>query len=286
MVRAGSRPQPKREAALSPATPARILIHPGFHKTGTSSIQHFLWDNRAVLAPHVSLLMLRHLKPVVKRCQGYSHSHNPLILAEVVETMDEALGLYPPQPGTVLLISCEGLSGHCPGWPGVDDYAAAPVTASFLTGYLAERYPGVPQEIVYTTRSQPGWAASAWRHHLMGQRLRQDWPEFAARFGTVDLGATVAEIAAALDPLPVYALSLEDAQDHPLGPGGALIELLNLPEAVFARLRPVPRANPGPDESLAAQLLALNLSRLPEAELIARKARLVEQAGIGGWQRG
>lgn len=270
----------------SDAAPRRILIHPGFHKTGTSSIQHFLWENRATLAPRLGLMMLRHLKPVVKRCQSFSQGHNPLILAELVETMDEALALYPPQPGADLLISCEGLSGHCPGWPGVDSYDAAPVLAAFLTGYLAERFPGADISLVYTTRTAAAWAHSAWRHHLAGYRLKADWPEFRDRLAGIDLEAVVSGIAADLAPLPVYALSLEEAQTHPLGPGGAILELAELPDEIRARLRPVPPANSGPDESMAAELRALNLSRLPDAEVQARKAALLRSAGIGGWQRG
>lgn len=231
-------------------------------------------------------MMLRHLKPVVKRCQSFSATQNPLILAELVETMDEALALGPPQPGADLLISSEGLSGHCPGWPGIDSYDAAPVTAAFLAGYLAERYPSAEISLVYTTRAAEAWAHSAWRHHLAGYRLKADWPEFRDRLSAVDLEAVVTGIAQELAPLPVYALSLEEAQAHPLGPGGAILELAELPEEIWARLRPVPPANSGPSESLAAELRALNLSRLTDAEVQARKAALLRAAGVGGWQRG
>jgi hypothetical protein len=265
-------------------TPRSILLHPGFHKTGTSSIQHLLWTNRALLAPHVTVLLLRHLRPAAQICMSFARSRNPLVLADLAGAMDAILADHLPADPGDLILSCEGLSGHLPGWPGVADYAAAPVTAAFLTGYLAERFPGVPQAVVYGTRAAQDWLGSVWRHHLLGQRLRQDWPAFAAAHaGAADLDGQVAAIAAGLAPLPVHALPLEEAATHPLGPGGALLDLIALPAAVRAAIVPVPPANRGPDAATAARFLALNRSDLPDAAVQREKATLAESLGIGGW---
>jgi len=269
------------------AAPRRILIHPGFHKTGTSSMQHFLWTNRALLAPQVNLLMLRHLKAAAKICMYFAFRQNPFVLTDLVETMDQIIAAHVPANGADLIISCEGLSGHLPGWPKVDTYAAAPVTAAYLAGYLAERFPDAEQSFVYTTRAAEAWLASAWRHHLLSHRLTQDWPDFADRIRPAsDLPALAAEIAAALAPLPVYALALEEAATHPQGPGGALLELLDLPETLRSALVPVGHGNRGPSRTLAQELLALNRSTLGDAALIARKQALAETERVGGWARG
>ena len=265
--------------------PRRILLHPGFHKTGTSSMQHFLWVNRTRLAPHANILLLRHLQVAAKTCMFYSHSGNPLALADLVEMMDQILAAHVPEGDADLVISCEGLSGHLPGWPGVATYAAAPITAAYLAGYLAERFPAAEIEVVYSTRDPDAWLNSAWRHHLISHRMVLDWPEFAARHAAAaDLMAIASDVAAALAPIPVFTLPLEEAIAHPQGPGGALIELLDLPDAVREGLVPVGHGNKGPDAAMAAEMLRLNRSGLSDTVVKAEKAGLIAAAGTGGWQ--
>jgi len=264
----------------------RILIHPGFHKTGTSSIQHFLWINRAALTPHVAILQLRHLKPVAQLCMSFSRNINPLMLADLVEPLDAALADFGPGPGDTrdIVVSCEALSGHCPGWPGVLDFSAAPYTATVLAGYFAERFPGADIFLVYSTREPETWLRSAWGHHLFGQRLKQGFEDFAAwhRNGA-DLTAAVLAVAEAIAPVQVFSLPIEESATHPLGPGGALLELIDLPEDLRLSLQPVGHGNRGPQEALAAEYLALNRAPLTDPEVKARKAHLAEQAKVGGW---
>jgi len=264
--------------------PRRILIHPGFHKTGTSSMQHFLWVNRERLAEHADILLLRHLKPTAKLCMTFSALQNPYVLTDMVEEMDTIIAAHVPPGDRDLVISCEGFSGHLPGWTKVESYAAAPITASYLSLYLAERFPEAEQMFVLTTREAEGWLWSSWRHHLMSHRLKDDFDTFAPRIRpAADLANVAAEIAAAIAPVSAYVLPLEEAATHPQGPGGALIELLDLPEDLRASLVPVPPGNRGPDSALATQYLELNRSSLTDAAVKAEKLRLAEAAGVGGW---
>lgn len=266
----------------------RILIHPGFHKTGTSSIQHFLWINRDRLAPHVATLQLRHLKPVAQLCMSFARNRKQLVLADLVDLLDDALAEHGPDPAAAdtrdLVVSCEALSGHCPGWPGVVDYSAAPFTAIMLAGYFAERFPEAGVVVVYGLREQDSWLRSAWGHHLFGQRETTGFDDWAAvhRAGA-DLMSVVMDVAAAIDPIQVFTLPIEEARDHPLGPGGALIELVRMPDAARGTLDPVGQGNRGPDDALAAEYLALNRSTLSDRDVKARKADLADASGVGGW---
>lgn len=260
----------------------RILLHPGFHKTGTSSIQHLLWTNRARLAPQVGLVMLRQLKPAVKICAGFSKTRNPLALVDLAGALQPAFaGADTPD----LLISCEGLAGHLPGWPGVADYGAAPFSVAYVCGYLAERFPGARMRVALTTRDAEAWLYSAWRHHLSGHRLTLGRDAFAARFvGSADLATAAQDIAAAVD-CPVMSLRLEDMQSHPKGPGGALLDLLGLPADITDRILPVGHGNAGPGADLAERFLALNRSALTDAEVAEKKRALAGAAHLGGWVR-
>lgn len=273
---------------MADTRPRRILIHPGFHKTGTSSIQHFLWTNRALLTPTIAVLQLRHLKPAAQLCMSYSRNSNPLLLADLVGALTEALDEHGPKPDTQdtrdIIVSCEAISGHCPGWPGVDTYAAAPLTASILAGFFGEMFPGAEVMVAYSTRDPEAWLHSAWRHHLLGQRLMVDYDTWAPRHkAAADLMPVVMDVAEGLAPVRVFTLPLEESHLHPQGPGGALLELMDLPEPLRRSLQPVGQGNPGPKAALAQEFLALNRSPLSDAEVKNRKEMLADQAKVGGW---
>jgi len=264
----------------------KILIHPGFHKTGTSSIQQMLWVNRVRLAPHLGVLLLRHLRPAAKICMAYARDQNPLRLTDMVEVMDEVLAqndLSPSQiGGRDLVLSCEGLVGHLPGFPNVDTYAVAPITIAFLTGYFEDRFPFADVQVVLTTREAEGWLYSAWRHHLLAHRMRMDWPAFERRFRpAADLLAVIRDVNDAISPVPLFTLDLEAASAHALGPGGALLEMVRLPRATRAALQQVDPVSLGCDAKTAAALLALNLSGQPDDVVKARKAQVAAQAQAG-----
>ncbi len=82
----------------------------------------------------------------------------------------------------------------------------------------------------------------------MSHRLVEDREAFVARLRpAADLTQVAAEVAEALAPVQVYTLPIEEATAHPQGPGGALLELLDLPDALRERLQVVAEANRGPD---------------------------------------
>lgn len=264
-----------------------ILLHPGFHKTGTSTAQHVFWLNRDLLTPHVAIFQLRHLRDVAKLCIGFAKTQNPLLLMDMIEALDTVFADVPADDPRHILISCEGLSGHLPGWPDVDTYAAAPITISYICGYLEDRFPDHGLSLTLTTRDGEDWLYSAYRHHLRGFRLRQSWDDFRDTFHAVaDLDAVVGDIREGVAPIPVTALPLEVSRDHPLGPGGAILNGLDLPTGLMARLAPVDADNLGPSDNLAAKFLALNLGDLPDGEVQAQKEALAEMSGVGGWKKG
>ena len=263
----------------------QILLHPGFHKTGTSSMQHFLWVNREALEPYFDLRMLRHMKPVVKLANTYSRRGNPLDLVDMVGLLDTMFDEFPVRDVRDLLISSEGLSGHLPGWPNVKDYGAVPTLMTYLTGYLADRFPDAQVKLLFTTRSGHDWLYSAYRHHLKGQRMTLNFEEFQATFGkAADLQAIITEVAEVLAPLPVMFMPMSDALRHPLGPGAALVDQMNVPQAVRDNLEPVGKGNEGPDDALWAEFLKLNKSNLPDAPVKDQKIALAKAAALGGWK--
>lgn len=263
----------------------RIYLHPGFHKTGTSSIQHFLWVNREKFADTTMLFMLRHLQPVASVCHAFSKSLNPMRLATLPEALNEVFAPHINDPRDIL-ISCEALSGHLPGWPGVVNYGAAPVLYNYLIAYLAATFGTDDIRMVLTTRDPDEWTFSAYRHHLKGHRLRLGRSEYATIHRKAsDLDGLATEIAAAHCPLPVHTLRLEDSSEHELGPGGALLEAFGFPLELIAEMEPVGQGNIGPDGDLWHEFLRLNRSKMPEQKIRNEKDRLAKAAKLGGWRQ-
>lgn len=262
----------------------QILLHPGFHKTGTSSIQHFLWHNRDVLAPHLTVILLRHLKPVVRDCARFSRFGNPADLINYVDDMDDACTQAGVAPDKNILVSCEGLLGHIPGWPNVADYSAAPTLLSYAAGYFAERFPDAQTRVVLTVREANAWLFSAYRHLLLRHRITDDFDTFAETYeNAATFPKLIAEITQTLAPLPVQALPLWEIRDHPAGPGAAIADLVPLPTAVRGQLQPVGEGNAGPPRHLWQDFLAFNRSALPDDAVRLRKTALARQHNLGGW---
>ncbi|HAC50653.1 MAG TPA: hypothetical protein DCE85_15435, partial [Sulfitobacter sp.] len=78
--------------------PRRIILHPGFHKTGTSSLQATLRANRTALKPHVALRLRWHMKDLLHATRGYSTWRDPLTLLKAEHRFETLLDGLPQMP--------------------------------------------------------------------------------------------------------------------------------------------------------------------------------------------
>ncbi len=263
-------------------TNRRILLHPGLHKSGTSSIQHFLWRNRDRIKKHAHLFLLRHLKPITDITHRYSRTGNPLDLIDLTDQLDEVFEDVPEDERDIL-VSCEGLSGHLPGWPGVADYRAAGVTISYITAYLAERFATQNVRIVLTTRNRVAWLFSAYRHHLKGHRMRMDHMEFMDTFGDAADFRPLVETLRKETGAEVFTLPLELSLTNPKGPGGALLDAFGW-HGSLRHYKEVGHGNSGPTEELWNAFLRLNRSKKSDKEIAAAKEKLAIGVDLGHWR--
>lgn len=249
-------------------------------------MQHFLWRNRESLEPYLSLMMLRHMKPVIRQCGIAATTRNPLDLMDIAGLLDTAFSDNPVPEGRNLIMSAEGLCGHLPGRAGVEDYAAAPMLIQYLCGYLADRFPGAQIRVILSTRGAEAWLTSAYCAQLRATRLTATAQEFADRYkAAADFDAVLAEIATLIDPIDVLFLPLEEATRHPLGPGCALLDQIPVPDVVRNALLPVGRGNEGPSAATRDSFLRMNQSTMDDAEVIRLKADLAQAEDLGMWKR-
>jgi len=268
------------------AEPQQILLHPGFHRTGTSSMQHFLWLNREVLAPHLAIRLTRHFKPVARLCTRYAVTQNPFDLSDILTELDAGFAQEPVPTGRNLLISSEMFCGDVPGFGRVRDYSAAPTLISYLTGYLQERFPAAQIRVILSTRDADEWLFSVYRHVLRRSRVTMTREEFATMYrDAADFERILQDIAEAIAPVELLYLPLDHAVQHRLGPGGALVEQMPVPDDISAALKPVGIGAKGAAPFLWGEFLALNRSDATDHHVATRKEKMAEAVKLGHWRK-
>lgn len=257
--------------------PRRIIIHAGFHKTGTSTLQATLRENRTALKKHVALRLRWHLRDALAAARSYSTNQDPLALVKLQTRFGDMVNALPGMPRRTLVISAEELAGHLPGRPDVADYGAAPVLIYAYWEILAARYPKAEIMVYLSTRAPDAWLASAHWEHVKASTMTMDLDTFRDRFAAAaDLDRIAQDIASRV-PAPVHTHALEQSRDMPLGPAEPLLSLCDLPLTVMAALTPAAPANQRPDRDVVDALIAINRDLSdPEARTQAKAAVLAE----------
>ena len=259
----------------------RILVHPGFHKTGTSSMQRGVQARLARLEAHLRFLNTSDLLEATRAARRYSVRRDPLILSRFAETFAEALSGIDRADGRALLMSSEDLSGQIPGANGVEAYDAAPALLNVATACLHEtfgREAGV--KIWFTTRAPEAWTRSAYYQNLRAHRITEAFEAYRPRLErAARLTDIVEKVRARLaGRADVYVSAIEDCGTRPLGPLGDALALLDIPTDGIA---PLPAQNVQPEGAVDA-LLALNRSDLDETALAEAKRQRIQSY----WRQG
>ncbi|WP_281993121.1 sulfotransferase [Sulfitobacter geojensis] len=260
--------------------PRRIILHAGFHKTGTSSLQATLRENRVALKKQVALRLRWHLKDVVAAARGYSTDKDPLTLIKVQTRFGEMVNAIPGMPRRTLIISAEELSGHMPGRGALADYSAAPVLLYAYWEILRNAYPEAEILIYLTTRAPEAWLASAYWEHVKssGMTLNYDVFEHTFAYGA-NLDAMVAEIASRV-PAEVVAQPLEACVDLPLGPADPLLDRCDIPLSLRPSLVAVPPANRRHPQDVLNAMLDANRTHTDIGARNAAKKAILKEAGL------
>jgi len=258
--------------------PRRVIIHAGFHKTGTSTIQATLRENRVAMKRHVALRMRWHMKDLVAATRGYSTWRDPLTMIKVQHRFGLMLNELPGMPRRTLIISSEELAGHLPGRDDITDYSAAPVLLYAFWEIAKERFPSAEICIYLSTRAPEPWLKSAHWEHVKASNMTLDFDAFAAKYArAADLDAMVADIASRV-PVKVYHKRLEDCADLPLGPAAPLLSLCDLPQDVMASLTPAAPANQRFGDDVLEALLQINRNVHGSDARKAAKQIILEEA--------
>lgn len=255
----------------------RVIVHAGFHKTGTTTAQKFLRANGKNIYPRCALILPGRLRKGPSRlAMQYSRFGTPALLDEFGDSLHAVLSEIDVKDRSVLICD-ENLAGRMPGRDGQPDYGATPALMARAEDVICDIF-GAEADVVFhfSTRQPAKWLHSTYKHNLRTLRLNMDADEYAHTFGpAADLDGVTVTVAKAVTGT-VYSMDVADMTE-PEGPARPLIDLMGLPPYRRSRLAAHPNVNIGPDDALIDELLALNRSNLSDDAVIAAKADLLQK---------
>ncbi len=252
----------------------QVLIHAGFHKTGTTSVQNALRQNRARLKPHLRLFLPGKLTALCRAARAYSAERQPMDEGLIRFEAAELAQRWHPDDPRPILISSEDLSGHMPGRKGLTTYDATPQILALIAEAVQLAQPMARLAFHFSTRDPAAWIRSCYVQHLRALRMTEDIVTYTQRMAaSADLDDVVDRVARVVAPIPVTRCRLEECTANPLVP---ILDRLDLPEGISDTLaRPAP-AFTAPPQAWIDAVLDLNRSALDQAEWKAARAKLHE----------
>ena len=262
----------------------RIILHPGFHKTGTSSLQRGALARAAELDRHLRLFLKDDLFEATDHSRRYSRHGGADTLRAFRHSLSSALAHADTTDPRPILISSEDLSGHLPGKPRIVDYGAAPVLMGEATAALRDVFGSTSDiDVVFTPRAADPWLRSAYWQILRGTRYSRDFDTFARKYrSAADFHRVISQTQKRVGKeVTVHNLPLEACIDDPLGPLGWVLKTLKIPTG---RIAPLPAQNVQP-EGAAEEFLALNRSDIDDHTLAETKRRVYKSYRLKGATR-
>lgn len=251
----------------------RMLVHAGFHKTGTTSVQNMLSRNKRLLTQHTHIFQRKHFPSVCEHARAYSVSRKPYDLVGYTQGLREFFQTLEGAFDRHVCISSEDLVGHMPGRRNITSYEAAPMLMKAFV-HTAEKI--LPDEVelvfYFSVREPEGWLRSCHSQHLRTIKMDLTSEEYAEAFrDSARLGRIVDMVRIAVAPHRVEWASLECTSDSPLGPLTPILDILEIPQDVRDQIQTFGRANPGLPQELRDEFLRINRLDIPHREAQAAK---------------
>lgn len=257
----------------------RLLIHAGFHKTGTTSVQHLLSKNKRALAPMTHVFLRKHLLPACQAARAYSASRSSADLLDFSAAFAAFLETLDMQDRRDIILSSEDLSGLMPGRRNLQSYDAAPLLMK-AASLMVQRVLGdqIDDVIFYfSLRAPDPWLRSCHTQHLRAIRMTLDADDYAREYAaSANLPLIVEKIRIATAPYRVETAWLENCTKAPLGPLQPIADILDWPRTMRNAVKMHPPANVSMPAELRAEFLEINrntedMSALPKAKEAARR---------------
>lgn len=258
----------------------RIILHVGFHKTGTSSIQGFFRRNSERLSHHLLFVSMEDIHETAVAARLYSLRPFPWRRRRLVAAANALVASLPD--GKTILISREQLSGAMLGASNIfgrrkTNYTRlAKEIGRILVDALRARFgPETQIDFYYSLRETESWMQSLYGHLLSSGRLKDDYDRFRKRFSDMpDAESQAREIAAHAGAHAIHISYLHDSKDLPQGPATPLLDVLKIPHHLREKLGPGRVENVGMTAQMRSEFLALNRKFLSARTLHRTKKKI------------
>ncbi|MBC6408778.1 MAG: hypothetical protein GDA40_12180 [Rhodobacteraceae bacterium] len=196
--------------------PKKIVIHPGFHKTGTTTLQAVLRQNRALLRPYLKSILPGEIKSLLQAARGYSMWRDPFTREKFRSRFRAPLAKQDQLRGPCLCISTENLSGHLSGRGSLGDFSAAIALTKDMARITTQTVCSAEIQFYFSTRAAKPWLDSAYWEHVKSSSMTMDLDTFNTRFSRAgDFDPLLAKIAT---NVPIAVNRLEEVSPAPWSP--------------------------------------------------------------------
>lgn len=247
----------------------KVVVHQGFHKTGTRTLQTMLYRNRFRLKNRVIVLVPRNLKDAGVAARRFSVVPAERALEKFRKELRQALPSLDGHSELPLLISSEEFAGMIPGRKGVWSYGQTHILAEVIWEEINRLIDNKARiTFFYTSRDTADWIKSVYWQNIRGNRIQEDLCEYTELLNPgADLDGVVARVADQMssraDVISLNTLGLSDR----LFPVTKLLSILNVRSD---DLKPVNNLNVQP-VGAAEHFLDLNRSNMSDEDVVVAK---------------
>lgn len=229
----------------------KIILHFGFHKTGTTSLQQFLMKNRNVLTSYATCYFEEDLPQVAALARKYGKI--PFFWNRRKYRKELRKFLLGIEDSQTIVVSCEALGGIMPGYntfPLKRVVSYIPIARKLMEDFyeaLQKKF-GDTADVycLFTTRSSDTWVKSVYEHICRSKNLNEKFTDFINSFPQLpNLEHDAELIASGIPNVTVMVAPLEIYSKKAFGPATAVLELLNIPESTYKKLKNTEPQNVG-----------------------------------------
>lgn len=265
---------------------AKVFIHAGFHKTGTTTAQRAVAEHRRTLEPHVQIYLRNDMLDLTEAARQYSVTPTADGLAVFERTARALFSKCDANDSRPIALLSEDLAGQLPGRQGVKDYSAAVPLMQTLTRAAREVLATEDITVYFSTRDPASWLRSAhW------QVIRYSRQSISLKNFEIDhrpatkFKALCKDINAAIAPARLVTKDLSHLKALPLGPLGPLLTMLDVPDNLRKRIGPPKLLANASQPALRGTFLALNRSSFDDQTVEEMKQQLIEKAHTASLSR-
>ena len=229
----------------------RIVLHFGFHKTGTTSLQHFLMENRNVLTSYATFYFQEDLPQVAALARKYSKM--PFFWNRKKYRKELRKFLSGIEDTQTIVVSCEALGGVMPGYntfPSKRVVSYIPTARKLMEDFyeaLQEKFGDtVDVCFLFTTRNSDTWIKSVHGHICRTKNSNEKLTDFIKSFSQLpNLKHDAELITSGMPQVTVMIAPLEIYTKKAFGPATVVLELLNIPAGTLQKLKKTEPKNVG-----------------------------------------